>query len=63
MIRWYDWIAAFLVADLAQSFFFIGIYSTVWWQTLLFVLLAGMTVKVWEEQYCEFRKKREHGKQ
>ncbi len=59
MIRWYDWVAAVLVADLAQSFLFVSFYSTEWWQMLLFGLLAGMTVKVWEERYCEFRLKQE----
>jgi hypothetical protein len=62
MIRWYDWVAAILVADITQSFLIVGTNSATWWEIVLYGLLAGMTVKVWEEQYCHFRLKQERNR-
>jgi hypothetical protein len=62
MLRWYDWVAAVIAADIAQTFLFVGFTALTWWEPLLFGLLAGMVIKVWEEQYCYFRLKQERNR-
>ena len=55
MLRWYDWIAAIVVADITQGFFFAGMSATTWWEPWLYGGLAGLTIKLWREQYCQYR--------
>lgn len=59
MIRWYDYVAAFIVADLIQTLIFAGANSTVWWEPLLYGGLAGFFVRNWGDLYCQFRLKQE----
>ena len=62
MIRWYDYILAIMVADLTQTFLFAGFNATTWWQPLIYGFIAGMIWKAWDNEYCNFRKRRENGK-
>lgn len=55
MIRWYDWAFAILIADLAQSFLFAGFNALTWWEPLLYGLMAGFLLRMWEDGYCQFR--------
>lgn len=59
MIRWYDYVAAFIVADLIQTLIFAGGASTVWWEAVLYGGLAGFLVRNWGDLYCQFRLKQE----
>lgn len=55
MIRWYDYIFAFIVANLIVSIFFVGITATEFWQSLLSGALIGFLLRFWESGYCQFR--------
>ena len=55
MIRWYDWVAAIVAADLITTLLFIGFTATVWWQPIVFGAAAGFGIRLWEDLYCSFR--------
>lgn len=59
MIRWYDYVIAFLAADLMVGLFLIGINSATWLGPMLFGLLAGMIWQAWSKDYCAFRLRQE----
>ncbi len=63
MIRWYDYVAAVLLADVTLGFILLGFTSAIWWQPLLYGFLAGLTLRVWNAGYCQYRLQQEmrHG--
>jgi hypothetical protein len=62
MIRWYDWVIAILAADLILAFGLAGITGTNFWMNILYGLLAGFVYSAWTVDYCNVRKRQEHGK-
>jgi len=59
MIRWYDYVAAIIVADVMQSFIFASLFSTVFWHSFMFSFLAYMVLDLWSDAYCKWRLKKE----
>ena len=62
MIRWYDYAIAVLAADFMSSVMLWGFAATTWWELMFYGLAAGMVYQAWKIDYCNFRKKQEHGK-
>jgi len=62
MIRWYDWAVAILAADLMLAFSIASITGDNFWINILNGLLAGLVYSLWTVDYCDFRKRQEHGK-
>jgi uncharacterized membrane protein YqaE (UPF0057 family) len=62
MIRWYDWAIAILAADLILAFGLASITGTNFWMNILYGLLGGLVYSLWTVDYCNFRKRQEHGK-
>ena len=62
MIRWYDWAVAILSADLILAFSIASITGDNFWMNIIYGLLAGLVYSLWTVDYCDFRKRQEHGK-
>lgn len=62
MIRWYDWVVAILAADLILGFSLASLTADNFWMNILYGLLAGMVYSAWKVDYCDVRKRQEHGK-
>jgi hypothetical protein len=62
MIRWYDWAVAILAADLILAFSIASITGDNVWINILNGLLAGLVYSLWTVDYCDLRKRQEHGK-
>ena len=62
MIRWYDYALAVLAADLIFSFSLASLTADNFWMNILYGLLAGMVYSAWKVDYCNFRKRQEHGR-
>jgi uncharacterized membrane protein YqaE (UPF0057 family) len=62
MIRWYDWAVAILAADLILAFGLASITGDNFWMNILYGLLGGLVYSLWTVDYCNFRKRQEHGK-
>lgn len=60
MIRWYDYVLAVLFADLITGFLLAGFFSTLWWEPIVYGLIAGFIYRSWSDAYCQFRLRREH---
>lgn len=59
MVRWYDYVAAFLAADFIFFFFAKGATSSTFWEPLAYGLLAGFIWRFWVKEYCNIRLKME----
>lgn len=59
MIRWYDYIAAIITADLMQGWFFASLSATGFWGALFFAVMIYFTLDVWDYVYCKWRLKKE----
>jgi hypothetical protein len=62
MIRWYDWVVVILAADLMFTFGLASITGDNVWINILNGLLAGFVYSAWTVDYCDLRKRQEHGK-
>jgi hypothetical protein len=62
MIRWYDWLVAILAADLMLAFSIASLTGENFWANIIFGLLAGLVYSLWTVDYCDLRKRQEHGK-
>ena len=62
MIRWYDWVVAIIAADLIFAFGLASMTGDNFWANIVSGLLAGMIYSAWTVDYCDFRKRQEHGK-
>ena len=62
MIRWYDYIVAFLFAHLIYANILIILYGTTWWHPVWgFLVLFGLN-DLWVNGYSKFRKSMEDKK-
>lgn len=59
MIRWYDYIASFIMADFILVQIKISLVSPVWWQQSFAVFCAWGLYKLWCDVYCIWRLKKE----
>lgn len=59
MIRWYDYIVAVLVADVIFHGMLFGFTGTTFWHGIVGGAIAGLTYRVWEDLYCQYRVKME----
>ena len=57
MIRWYDWIFAFIAADLMLTTLLILLTSTNMFLTFFSALSVFFLFDVWDKYYCKFRVK------
>lgn len=62
MIRWYDWVLAVVAADIILTFALASLTADNFWMNFLYGLFAGMIYSAWKVDYCDFRKRQEHGK-
>lgn len=59
IVRWYDWVAAFLLADFILAFVKVMLFAP----DMLTFIFAAISLygsyKLWEQYYCPFRKRQE----
>ena len=55
MIRWYDWIVAFIAADIFLTNVLVALTSDVWWISFLTSIVAWMVWDLWDDIYCKIR--------
>ena len=60
MIRWYDWVAAFVVADLLTSNLMLAVFAEIWWHQTLGTLAVFVLWDAWNDLYCKVRKNMEN---
>ena len=59
MIRWYDYIVAFLYADFMMAWFFLGFTATTWYMPLVAGTIVGFLWNSWDSFYCQWRLRQE----
>lgn len=59
MIRWYDWVAAFIAADAILIAAGLALGGPTFWAQFLGALLVSMFYDLWINTYCNYRKKSE----
>jgi hypothetical protein len=59
MIRWYDYLAAALVADLILTNAMIAVFAEVFWMQILAAIAVTFLYDAWTNIYCAFRKNME----
>jgi len=55
MIRWYDYLAATLVANLILSNAMLAVFSEVFWMQFLAAIAVTFLYDLWTNVYCRFR--------
>ena len=55
MIRWYDYLAATLVADLILSNAMLAVFSEVFWMQIIAAIAVTFLYDLWTNVYCRFR--------
>ena len=58
MIRWYDWIAAIIAADLLLTFFVSAFTQEIWYMSMIESIIVYFIWDMWKA-YCEWRKRSE----
>lgn len=58
MIKWYDYLAAVIIADIITSIILIAITTPLWWLQLLIAFCAWFIFDLWD-LYCILRLKSE----
>ena len=61
MIRWYDWVLAFIIADLLMTTFLYALSSEIWYTSVIGTVAFIALYDIWKA-YCEFRKELESRK-
>jgi hypothetical protein len=57
MIRWYDYVIAVIAADMISASLIFGFTGTTFWHGVIGGAIAGLTYRMWEDLYCDLRKK------
>lgn len=60
-VRWYDWIAALIVADIIYLNAMLAIFGETFWLQFVGATIVSMIYGLWVDIYCEFRKKMHQG--
>ena len=55
MVRWYDWVLAFIIADLLMTTFLYALSSEIWYTSVIGTVVFIALYDIWKA-YCEFRK-------
>jgi len=55
MVRWYDWVLAFIIADLLMSTFLYALNAEIWYMSMIGSIAFIALYDTWK-YYCEFRK-------
>ena len=58
MIRWYDWVLAFIIADLLMTTFLYALSSEIWYTSVIGTISFIASYDAWKA-YCDFRKELE----
>jgi hypothetical protein len=61
MVRWYDWVLAFIIADLLMTAFLYTLSSEIWYMSVIGTISFIASYDAWK-YYCEFRKELESKK-
>lgn len=61
MVRWYDWVLAFIIADLLMTTFLYTLSTEIWYMSVIGTVSFIALYDIWKA-YCEFRKELESGK-
>jgi hypothetical protein len=59
MIRWYDWIVAFLAADFFIANAKVALFADVWYVNIFGAIAAYFIWDLWNDTYIPFRKRQE----
>jgi hypothetical protein len=59
MIRWYDYVAAILMADFIFAWAMTAAFSEVFWMQILAAMAVTFLYDIWANVYCRFRLKME----
>lgn len=59
MIRWYDWIVAFVAAHFFFNNAIVALFADVWYMNLIGALGAFFVIDLWNDTYIPFRKRQE----
>jgi len=59
MIRWYDYVAAFVFADFLLGFFLASLTASGFWGTFFFGFMIFVAYDLWCDVYCKIRLKME----
>jgi hypothetical protein len=59
MIRWYDYVAAILMADFIFAWAMIAAFGEVFWLQILAAIAVTFLYDLWTNVYCRFRLKME----
>lgn len=60
MVRWYDWLAALLIADLILSTIVVAAISPIWYIQLVCGVFAWFVLDFWDNVYCKWRLNKEN---
>jgi hypothetical protein len=55
MIRWYDYLAAILVADFILTNAMIAAFAEAFWMQILAAIAVTFLYDLWTNVYCKFR--------
>lgn len=55
MIRWYDYVAAFLVADFLFANFILAMTGQIFWLQIFGAINVALIWNIWNDVYCKFR--------
>ena len=59
MIRWYDYLVAFLAADFMWANIQVALFSGVWWVSIFGSMGAYFVWSLWNDTYIPFRVRQE----
>jgi len=59
MIRWYDYLVAFLAADFMWANIQVSLFSGVWWVSILGGMGVYFVWSLWNDTYIPFRVRQE----
>lgn len=62
MVRWYDYFAAFLVADFMWANIQVAFFAGIWWVSILGGMGVYFVWSLWNDTYIPFRKRQEENK-
>jgi len=55
MVKWWDWIIAFVWAGIMMALLAKGVTAPTWWEPLFYGFVTGMVYRFWRDYYCIYR--------
>lgn len=62
MIRWYDWVAAFVAAQFFFSNVVVALFAEVWYMSIIGGVATYVVWDLWNDTYIPFRKRQEENR-